>query len=266
MPRFALFVVFLLLPFLSVLSHERVSTYSASLVTAQKPPRRILFIGDSITDGGWGNSGGSSKSSQERSHGDMNHIFGHGYMEMCAAHFLSLYPQRDYLFFNRGISGNTIYDMQKRWKTDALDINPDVISILIGTNDIHEFLNEKSDVPYDFSRWEQTYRSLLDEIKKQNPDIRIVLATPFVAKAGWVGESDNFEQRKTMVEQLAEIVRKIAADYHAVLLPFDELFKSIQPQAPRDNYWIWDGIHPTTAGHRRMADLWISNTADLFAE
>ena len=255
-----------LLPFFAMQAHERVDCPSANCVFGQTPPRRVLFIGDSITDGGWGNSGGSSASSDKRNHGDLNHIFGHGYMEMCAAHFLSCYPQRDYQFFNRGISGNTLYDLQKRWETDALQLKPDVISILVGTNDIHEFLNDNSDGPFDFERWEQTYRSLLDEIKGQNPDIRIILGTPFVAKAGWVGKAENFEQRKRMVNQLADIVRNIASDYHAILVPYDQLFNSLQDQAPRDNYWIWDGIHPTTAGHRRMADLWINNTGNLFVK
>ena len=264
MKRIILFLTFFCLPFLAMSAHERLADQTANYSTLQTPPRRILFIGDSITDGGWGNSGGSSASSDKRNHGDMNHIFGHGYMEMCAAHFLSTYPQRDYQFFNRGISGNTLYDLQKRWNADALQLKPDVISILVGTNDIHEYLNNSSDESFDFTRWEQTYRSLLDEIKGQNPDILIVLGTPFVAKAGWVGKADNFEQRKTMVEHLSIIVRKIASDYDAILLPYDELFKSLQEQAPRDDYWIWDGIHPTTAGHRRMADLWINTTGNLF--
>ena len=257
MSRISLFLVFYLFSLFAMQAHERVESCYGNRFSRQTPPRRILFIGDSITDGGWGNSGGTSAASDKRSLGDMNHIFGHGYMEMCAAYFMSNYPQRDFQFFNRGISGNTLYDLQRRWEKDAMDLKPDVISILIGTNDIHEFLSDTTSNSFDFRQWEQTYRKMLDQIKTQNQDILIVLATPFVAKAGWVGNADNFSQRKELVEQLALIVRKIAADYNAVLLPYDEMFKSIQTDAPRDNYWIWDGIHPTTAGHRRMADLWI---------
>ena len=64
-----------------------------------------MFIGDSVTDGGWGRSGGNMAPSEERNQKDLNHIFGHGYMEMCAAHFLSTYPQQDLQFFNRGKDG-----------------------------------------------------------------------------------------------------------------------------------------------------------------
>jgi phospholipase/lecithinase/hemolysin len=35
------------------------------------------------------------------------------------------------------------------------------------------------------------------------------------------------------------------------------MFAQLIAQQPRSGYWIWDGIHPTPAGHRRMADLWI---------
>ena len=59
--------------------------------------KRILFIGDSITDGGWGKSGGSAKPSDKRTHWDMNHIYGHGYMFLCAAHYQAEYPERPIL-------------------------------------------------------------------------------------------------------------------------------------------------------------------------
>lgn len=245
-------------------AHEWVVAAHNPTVARRHPPRRVLFIGDSITDGGWGNSGGHATASDQRSHGDMNHIFGHGYMEMCAAHLMSTYAQRDYRFFNRGISGNTLYDLQARWQTDALDLNPDVVSILVGTNDIHEFLSDTTCTAFDFARWESTYRLLLDQLRQHNPEVVIIIGTPFVAKAGWVGAAPDFSRRQQLVGQLADITRRIARDYQAMLIPYDHLFKSIQPSAPRDNYWIWDGIHPTTAGHRRMADLWLKSTKKLF--
>lgn len=104
---------------------------------------RILFIGDSITDGNWGNSDGSAQPSAARNHWDMNHIYGSGYMYLCASYYQSTYPEREYQFFNRGISGNTLNDLKNRWREDALAIHADVVSILIGTNDVNEYLGKK---------------------------------------------------------------------------------------------------------------------------
>ena len=103
---------------------------------------RVLFIGDSITDSNWGNSGGTAQPSAERSHWDMNHIYGSGYMYLCATHFQGHYPEQEYDFFNRGISGNTLNDLKNRWQQDVIEIKPDVLSILIGTNDVSQFLDK----------------------------------------------------------------------------------------------------------------------------
>ena len=108
--------------------------------TLQAGGLKILFIGDSITDGNWGS--GDGKPSSERTLWDMNHIYGHGFMYLCASHYLGEYPQYEYEFFNRGISGNSLYDLEKRWQEDVLDINPDVLSILVGINDINRPSNK----------------------------------------------------------------------------------------------------------------------------
>ena len=89
--------------------------------------------------------------------------------------------------------------------------------------------------------------------------MQLVLCTPFIARAGWVAETDNYIQRQQLMDQMASVVRRLAQDYHATLVPFDTLFRDLRDQHPTSNnsYWIWDGIHPTPAGHRKMADMWI---------
>ncbi len=242
----------------------RMVSSGASAVSKEKeqPRRRVLFIGDSVTDGGWGRSGGLMTPSEKRNQRDQNHLFGHGYMEMCAAHFMSVYPERDYEFINRGISGNTLYDLQIRWQQDALNLQPDIVSILVGINDADRFVRDTTQTTPNYIQWEQTYRQLIAELRAMNPQIRIILGTPFVAKVGRVGSSENYPRLYSIVSNLAQIVRRIAADEHAVLLEYDLLFAHLQDSAPRNDYWIWDGIHPTTAGHRRMADLWIEKAGE----
>lgn len=231
------------------------------------PRKRVLFIGDSITDGGWGNSGGDNRPSSERSEWDKNHIFGHSYMMLCASHYQSERAADDMTFWNRGISGQTLQQLADRWQQDCLDLKPNVVSILVGTNDIHYYLEEKEKAQkdgknvaaFDVKAWEARYRNLLRQTCDSLPGVRLVLGTPFVAKAGWVGEAENYAEREQLVRQLAASVRTIANDFHATLVPFDELFAQLRAdnQNGNNSYWIWDGIHPTPAGHRQMADLWI---------
>lgn len=222
---------------------------------------RILYIGDSITDGNWGNSGGGPKPSSERAQWDKNHIYGSGYMYLCASYYQSKYPEKEYAFFNRGISGNTLADIEARWQGDAIDVKPDLLSVLVGTNDIGQYLNSGDKKPFDFEGWEKRYRNLLDKAVEANPNLKIVLCAPFTENTGKMRETQNFALRDSLTRRCAEIVKGIAKDYGAVYLPFNDMFDEILKTTPTsdDTYWIWDGIHPTPAGHRRMAGMWIKH-------
>ena len=233
-------------------------------LTLQAENVKVLFIGDSVTDGGWGNSAGHSTPSDQRNQWDQNHIFGHSYMMLCAAHFQSSLPEYGYEFLNRGISGDDLVRLEARWTEDVIKINPDVLSVLIGTNDVHYYLENK-DSDFDFAGWEQRYRNLLDQARSSNPKIRFVLGTPFVAKVGKIGTDEDYALRDSLIHQLSGIVATIAKDYDAVLLRYDELFAAQKNEHPLVSMkqWIWDGIHPTAAGHRLMADLWIKQCTRL---
>lgn len=221
--------------------------------------KRVLFIGDSITDGAWGNSKVWNTPSEERNHSDMNHIYGHGYMMICASHYQGLYPQDEYVFWNRGISGNTLDDLSARWQKDAISLNPDVVSILIGTNDVDKALRKGNTIDVDV--WKAQYKALLDSTLSINPEVRFVLCTPFVAKAGRMADTSYYNERELMISSLQIAIASIAQEYNAVLVPFDILVRdkiTSNPDIPA-SYWIWDGIHPTPAMHYLMAQMWIDS-------
>ena len=203
----------------------------ASICNVIKKGVRYLFIGDSITDGGWGRSGGKMMPTEERNLKDLNHIYGHSYMMLCAARIQSDYPEQETQFFNR----------------DCLDLTPDMVTLLVGTNDVDLYLSGKA--PLDMQQWEHDYRQLLDQLREANPDVRIALGTPFVAKVGRIGSAENYQKRKELIAACAKVVRRIAVDYATILLDYEKMFDELTKQNP--SYWVWDGIHPTA----RMAHL-----------
>jgi len=213
---------------------------SADPVPVFRKDLRILFQGDSITDGNRGRTA------------DPNHILGHGYVFLIAAKYGAADAALNLTFLNRGISGNKVADLEKRWKTDTLDLQPDLLSILIGVND-----NQR--VPVD--EYERTYDKLLADTKAALPGIRLVLCEPFglpvgARKAGWEDWFGEIRQRQAVVARLA---RK----HHAALVRFQQVFDDACTRAPAE-HWIWDGVHPTYSGHQLMADEWVKTVREFW--
>lgn len=214
-----------------------------------------VWLGDSITDGGWGRSGGSMAAAEERNQKDQNHLYGHSYMFLCAAELQSRYPERAYRCSNRGISGYTLAELEARWALDVEALKPDLLSILIGTNDVDRALRAGA---FDVKAWEERYRNYLTRTREAFPELRLVLCTPFVMQAGRLSRTENYAERAAAVAQCAEVVRRLSNEFGAVLVDFHALFRRLEQQGDvMPEYWMWDGIHPTPAGHHRMARQWL---------
>ena len=210
---------------------------------APKKGRIILFQGDSITDG------------NRTRNNDWNHIMGHGYAYLIAAKLGFEKPAEAFHFINRGVSGDTITDLTARWQTDTLDLKPDILSILIGVNDVDGNITGR------FSRnvkdFNDQYRKLLALTKEKLPDVQLVIGAPFLLPVGRIKE--KWQQYQDSMKEYQDIIAAIAGDFKAVYIPFQEEFNKALKLAPAD-YWIWDGIHPMPAGHECMARKWISAT------
>ena len=236
-----------------VLASVVLALFSPGLTAGGK---RVVFIGDSITDGNWGNIYNYKRTSAERSQTDMNHIYGHSYVMLIASDIQSSRPGSGHVFFNRGFSGHKLCDLAARWQEDVLDLHPDILSVLIGTNDIHAWLDDGGGEDFDFDAWKTEYGNLLQQVRDQNPSVRLVLCPPFVARQGSLAKTPTYDIRERLTRKMAVVVRELCEEYDAVCVPFDTMFDKLIPKQPAPSYWIWDGIHPTPAGHRRMADLW----------
>ena len=147
----------------------------------------VLFQGDSITDAGRDKKGGSPNDAAG---------LGRGYPFLLGGALLADYPEKRLTVYNRGISGNKVPDLAARWQQDAIDLEPAILSILIGVNDIwHKLGGHYSGTVADY---ETGYRELLQRSLKELPGARIVVCEPFVLRCGAVNESwfPEFDQRR----------------------------------------------------------------------
>ncbi|MFT5130888.1 MAG: lysophospholipase L1-like esterase [Rhodothermales bacterium] len=209
-----------------------------------KKGARLLFQGDSITDMKWG-----------RNQGDRNHYLGHSYVYLIAARLGVDMPEAELDIYNRGMSGHTVGDLRKRWQKDAIDMKPDLLSILIGINDVGRSPNG-----VDTAAWEADYRHLLESSRAANPDLRIVLLDPFVLACGRLAEPAAFKKKRDQVDRLLPIVARLASDFSAVHIKTQDVFDVAATKAPPEQ-WIWDGIHPLPQGHELIARNWLQQVS-----
>jgi lysophospholipase L1-like esterase len=251
--RVQLQTAYLLKLFLFMILMSMTCSLTSQELNSSAKKRKILFIGDSITDGNWG--GGGAKPSKQRNHWDKNHIFGSGFMYLTAAYYTAQYPSEEFEFYNRGISGHTLADLAARWEEDVLSIKPDVLSILIGTNDIYNFLKSDQKDDFDYQVWKETYQSLIDKVLEINPNTTIVLCTPFIGNSPKI---QNYSVYEKMIDSISVVIRELSTRNHLFMVDFNTLFHQLQQSSPRTPsvYWLWDGIHPTAAAHYKMAEYW----------
>jgi lysophospholipase L1-like esterase len=201
----------------------------------------ILFQGDSITDAG--------RNREENSPNNPSAL-GTGYSMLAGAALLEKFSKLDLKIYNRGISGNKVYQLAERWDNDCLDLKPDVLSILIGVNDIWHKLTGNYNGTVDVYRKDLV--ALLERTKEKLPDIQLVICEPF-AVPGVAAVDDKWYPEFYSYQKTS---REIADKFGAVFIPYQKVYDEAQKQSP-GSYWTPDGVHPSFAGAQLMALAWL---------
>lgn len=207
-----------------------------------EPGQTILFQGDSITDAG--------RDRDKAAEANSPAAMGNGYAWLAAAQLLIDSPGAGLKFFNRGISGNKVYQLAERLQTDCLDIKPDVLSILIGVNDFWH--KHKHGYEGTLEKYETDYRALVKRTKDALPNVKLIICEPFVLKVGavdntWFPDFDRYR----------DAARRVAEDASAVFVPFQTMFDAAIGVA-EPKVWAEDGVHPSTSGAALMAHWWLN--------
>ena len=201
----------------------------------------ILFQGDSITDAG---------RERMKQQSNLAGSFGAGYSFLAASRLLNENPEKDFSIFNRGISGNKVYQLAERWQRDCFDLNPALLSILIGVNDFWHKLDGKYEGTVE--KYEQDYKQLLTLTRKMLPDLKLVIGEPFAVP----GTSAVTEKWFPDFDGYRAVAKKMAEEFNAVFIPYQTIFNEAVLRAPA-KYWTGDGVHPSMAGCSLMAEAWL---------
>lgn len=197
----------------------------------------ILFIGDSITDC-------CRLADTERG-------LGNGYPVLVSEYLRIFFPDCGFKVLNRGISGDRVRDLEARWHADCIDLKPDVVSILIGINDVWRRYDSAD--PTSTGDFEAGYRRILKSVR-ENTKAQVVIMEPFVLPF----PADRQTWREDLDPKIAA-VRRLAREFADAFVPLDGIFAAACVKQPCE-FWAADGVHPTASGHALIASAFLDAT------
>jgi lysophospholipase L1-like esterase len=202
-------------------------------------PKKILLIGDSITDCG-------RREDQEG--------LGFGYVRLVHDYLVTTYPTANYQIVNTGIGGDRVTDLAARWQTDVIDHQPDYVSISIGINDVWRQLDSPEIEQVTPEIFHQIYVQLLTRVKEET-NAQILLMQPTII------EEESESKGNKMLLDYVEIVNTLAKQFDATIVPTHQAF--IHYLQSETKYKLTtDGVHMNSAGNMLMATTWLRAVED----
>lgn len=233
----------------------------------------ILFSGDSITNGNRGEKM------------DCNHIMGHGYQSIVASVLALENAEKMPKFINKGYSGFTMGQLLERWQEDVIENKPTLVSILAGTNDGMYAFNASITAQTAAEKYYNDLSQAVIKTKSALPDVKIMILEPFyfpldnsVPDYRYTphpncepeflrpDRNDTVEQMNYRVEAtslIAEKAEAVAEKYDCLFVPLCRRFREEMSKS-RPEYFIWDGTHPTIAGHALIAREWMKTAGEYY--
>lgn len=206
---------------------------------AARAQRSFLFLGDSITD--------CSRAEDPQG-------LGYGYVRLIAEHLAAHEPTARVI--NRGISGDRAQELVRRFDRDCLELETDVITVYIGVNDTwHGFTRGETVTAEEFER---DYRYMLDQLSATRPAVPVLMVVPFVTdidqeKAGFHADLD----------QKVAVIRDLAHEFRHAVVDLEQVIERAWSVGHTPASIAEDGVHPTIAGHRLIADAWLAEFARI---
>jgi len=205
-----------------------------------RPNDTVVFIGDSIT-------------AAER-HRQAYNPLGFGYVHFAGNLLLAKHPELNLRIVNTGISGDTVLDLEHRWQKDCIAHRPDVLSVLVGINDVwrrtmEPDLAENAAGP---DKYEVTYEQLLAQAKEQC-QCRLVLMEPFL----FCRDRNNEVYRALL--PYVEAVHRLATRHEAAIVPLQREIDRLIVGIPSER-WSQDSVHPYLWAHAWIARKWLDAT------
>ena len=193
--------------------------------------RKVVLIGDSITDCG-------------------RRIefppLGNGYVSIVANFVTAKYPERKIEWVNKGINGDVVQGLVKRWTEDVINEKPGLVSIAIGINNVYYEQMSGRNPKERLKDFEDSYKTILERTRKETT-AKIVMFETF-----YVEEEDQYGNN-LKIEPYNKVIHKLASQYSTILVPVQSAFEDAKSKRPKSCWTTGDGVHPYPLGHTLIA-------------
>ena len=222
------------------------------LISSCTNSTKVIFLGDSITEAGiYDNEVGVPS--------------GDTLIYPKYTGFITLLKKEiedDIELIGKGVSGNKVSNLLERYKKDVLNLNPDIVFIYIGINDVwHKYsFGTGTDIIF----YENGLRKIIADLK--NKGAKVILCTPTVigenkGEFTLVNEFKDIETMEIMngdLDAYSDVIRKLSSELNTDLLDLREIFMSYisenNPNNESSGITTYDGVHLNDLGNKLIAD------------
>lgn len=210
------------------------------MVSCTSSNKKVIFLGDSITQNAVINS--------EKFKG-----------------FISLLEEnvdQNTELIGKGIGGDKVSDLLTRYRDDVIKLNPDMVFIYIGINDVWHKYDYGTGTDIDL--YENGLRQIITDLKENG--VKVILCTPTV-----IGENkgeftlvNQFKDIETMeimnndLDDYSDVIRKLSREFDTKLLDLRKIFMQYisenNPENKSKGVLTTDGVHLNNIGSKLIAD------------
>ena len=204
---------------------------------------RILFLGDSITDGG-------------RDYRNY-HNMGESYPKYAAEAIAKALPDVELEFINLGIGGNRSDQLFDRLFHDGVELAPDFVSVYIGINDVwHRYSHHNTTTNEQIAA---NFRAILERLKRET-NAKMLVLTPYLL------DCEGKDEVRADLPAVVALEEKILADYADAYVPLGKLFAEALKTQPEPHFYSADGVHPNENGARFIAEHYVKAALPILRE
>ena len=222
------------------------------LLSACTNSTKVVFLGDSITAAGVYDK-------------EVAEPWGDTFVYPKATGFITLLNENvgdNMELIGKGVSGDKVSDLLTRYKDDVMKLNPDIVFIYIGINDVwHKYdFGTGSDIDF----YESGLRKIIYDIKSQGADIVLCTPTLIGENSGEFTLVNQFKDVETMekmngdLDAFSDVIRKLSTELNTDLLDLREIFMTYVSENNLNNepagLLTYDGVHLNDLGNKLIAD------------